>query len=104
MMAFPMLQAVLGLLHTILAVGLFCILFRKAGLRGGIFFVAFLPAIGMLANAAIPAALGGLDTPYAMILLISAVSAICYLTPLLILAVLQWPALNNSRAKVEIFK
>ena len=104
MMSLAMLQAAFGLLHTVLVITLFCVLFRKAGLRGGVFFVAFLPLLGMVANASIPMMLNALDAPYATILLISAVSAICYLTPLLILAVLQWPALNNSRAKVEIFK
>ena len=104
MMAFPMLQTVLGLLHTLLAVGLFCVLFRKAGLRGGVFLVAFLPAVGMLANAAIPAVSGAMGTPYAMILLISTVSAICYLTPLAVLVFVRWPALVSASRGKGIFE
>lgn len=104
MMAFPMLQAAFGLLHTILVVTLLCVLFRKAGLRGGVFFLAFLPLLGMVANAAIPMMLGATDAPYAMILLISAVSAICYLTPLAVLAFTRWPALISAAQGKGIFE
>ena len=102
---FSLLQGILSLIQTAALIGLMVALFYKAGLLGPVMATAFLPLVGSALNTMLtPMLMRGDTDPSVFLLTFHLVNAVCYLTPLLLLVVMKWPALNNSRAKVEIFK
>jgi hypothetical protein len=93
----------LSLLGTGMTVVLYGILFHKAGLPGWMKLLAALPLIGHALMSYMPAMMfgatsgaGGMSAS-SLVLIVTMINLIFWLTPLLLLAVLSWPSTNNSR-------
>jgi hypothetical protein len=84
------------------------VLMRRAGIRGGKLALAAIPPLILVtATAAFPLMmLWGVDTEF--LVQIVSVKAICdgigAISPLVILAMLKWPAIDNAHSRVETFQ
>jgi hypothetical protein len=83
-------------------------LMRRAGIRGATLALALLPPVFLILGGAVFQWVMTLDVAYGFLphlaLAKTIGASLGAISPLLILAVVKWPALDNSRPHVEITK
>lgn len=106
--SFAILAGLISLVQVLAHVALLYVLYRKAGLQGGVMLACFLPFAAMLSNMAVPLLLtsvigtSGEADAYIYLLTNSVFGVLCYLGPLLVLAVAKWPVLVTRTG--DLFK
>ena len=100
--SYGILLALAGILQSIAYIALLFVLFRKAGLRGGVMAVCMLPAFAVVGGALISGfgmSILGDHALMTMLFANSLLTAVCNLAPLLVLAVLKWPRRDSGEPK-----
>ena len=93
---------IIGWVGPVISAGLFWALYRKAGLRGGIMVLAFLPILGMVlqsvANVVLWVAENGDPVSYFAVTALFNITL--GLTPLVALLLVDWP----GRGQNDVFR
>ncbi len=84
------------------------VLMRRAGVRGIALSLVALPPLALILGAVVFQYLMMTDRAYGYLLQLAAAKTIAVsiaaISPLLILAMVKWPVLDNSRTQVETFE
>ncbi|WP_151718008.1 hypothetical protein [Gemmobacter serpentinus] len=98
MSSYALVAGVIGLVQAVSYIALLFVLFYKSGLRGGLMVVCVLPIVALLGNMVTPMMLAGGEDSYLTFLVVNTVlGALCYMGPLLVLAIAKWPVIAVSR-------
>ena len=97
-----MIYTIIGWLGPLISAGLFWGLYRKAGLRGGIMVLAFLPILGMVLQTLANVVLGvaGFGDPVSYFAVTALFNIALGLIPVVVLLMVDWP----GRGQDDVFR
>lgn len=105
MNSYALLVGVIGFAQAAGYVALMFVLFYKAGLRSGLMAVCLLPIVALVGNMVLPGMMLSDDGAiYGLLTANALLGAVCYLGPLLVLAIVKWPALTMAARPGDLFK